>query len=175
MANSGIEALKGSWDHVDDENFDEFMKEIGVGWAMRIAAKAVKPRLIISQNDGKWSIKSESTFKTVSYDFTPGVEFNETTPDGREVTTTITFEGNKWVSTTIDKNGKKSVVTRYVDDSGQQMIEMECGSVKARRCTTIDKNGKKSVVTRYVDDSGQQMIEMECGSVKARLWYKRVQ
>ncbi|CAF2604657.1 unnamed protein product [Rotaria sp. Silwood2] len=133
MANSGIEALKGSWDHVDDENFDEFMKELGVGWAMRIAAKAVKPRLIISQNDSKWSIKSESTFKTVFYDFTPGVEFNETTPDGREVTTTITFEGNKWISTTIDKNGKKSVVTRYVDGSGQQMIEMECGPVKARR------------------------------------------
>jgi hypothetical protein len=26
------------------------------------------------------------------------------------------------VSTTIDKTGKKSVVTRYVDDKGQQMI-----------------------------------------------------
>ena len=35
---------------------------------------------------------------------------------------TINFEGNKWVNTTIDKNGKKSVVTRYVDDKGQQMI-----------------------------------------------------
>lgn len=61
------------------------MKELGVGWAMRMAAKAVKPRLLISQNNNKWAIKSESTFKTVGYEFTPGVEFDETTPDGREV------------------------------------------------------------------------------------------
>lgn len=65
------------------------MKELGVGWAMRMAAKAVKPRLIISENNGKWNIKSESTFKTLSIDFTPGVPFDETTPDGREVTVRI--------------------------------------------------------------------------------------
>ena len=70
---------------VDGENFDEFMKELGVGLVMRMAAKGVKPRLIIAEHDSKWNIKSESTFKTVSYDFTPGVEFNETTPDGREI------------------------------------------------------------------------------------------
>ncbi len=77
--------------YVDDENFDEFMKEIGVGWAMRMAAKAVKPRLVISENNGKWNIKSESTFKTLSIDFTPGVAFDEITPDGREVTVRIDF------------------------------------------------------------------------------------
>jgi len=67
------------------------MKEIGVGWALRMAAKAVKPRVIISENNGKWNIKSESTFKTLSIDFTPGVAFDETTPDGREVTVKIAF------------------------------------------------------------------------------------
>jgi hypothetical protein len=65
------------------------MKEIGVGWAMRMAAKAVKPRLVICQNGGKWAIRSESTFKTVSIDFTPDVPFDETTPDGREVNVRI--------------------------------------------------------------------------------------
>ena len=62
------------------------MKEIGVGWAMRMAAKAVKPRLIICEKDGKWTLRSESTFKTVSVNFIPGVSFDEITPDGREVT-----------------------------------------------------------------------------------------
>lgn len=38
------------------------------------------------------------------------------------VKSTINFEGNKWVHTSIDKDGKKSVVTRYIDDKGQQMI-----------------------------------------------------
>ena len=61
------------------------MKELGVGWAMRMAAKGIKPRLIISENGGKWTVRSETTIKTISYDFTPGVEFDETTADGREV------------------------------------------------------------------------------------------
>ena len=61
------------------------MKELGVGMVMRMAAKGLKPRLIISQNGEKWSVRSESSVKTVSYDFTPGVTFDETTPDGREV------------------------------------------------------------------------------------------
>ena len=100
MAHDGIRTLIGAWDYVSDvdrfernpsllqvdgDNFDEFMKELGVGMMMRMAAKGVKPRLVIAANGEKWSIRSESTFKTVGYDFTPGVEFNETTPDGREL------------------------------------------------------------------------------------------
>jgi hypothetical protein len=61
------------------------MKELGVGMMMRIAAKGLKPRLIINENDGKWSVQSESSVKSVSYEFTPDVEFDETTADGREV------------------------------------------------------------------------------------------
>ncbi|CAM4749713.1 unnamed protein product [Rotaria magnacalcarata] len=116
MATSGIQALNGTWEYVDGEHFDEYMKEIGVGLTTRLAAKSIKPRLIISENGGKWTVRSESSVKTTSYDFTPGVEFAETTADGRDVKSTIKFE-----------------VIRYVDDKGQQMIDMECGSVKARR------------------------------------------
>ncbi|CAF3120883.1 unnamed protein product [Rotaria socialis] len=133
MASSGVEGLKGTWDYVDGENFDEYMKELGVGLTTRLAARSIKPRLIFSENGGKWTVKSESTIKSTSYEFTPSVEFDETTPDGRQVKSTINFEGNKWVHTTVDKDGKKSVVTRYVDDKDQHMIDMECGSVKARR------------------------------------------
>src|SRR5690242_16300601 len=61
------------------------MKEIGVSWTTRMAAKGLKPRLIISENDGKWTVRSESAIKTVVIEFTPGVEFDETTPDGRQV------------------------------------------------------------------------------------------
>jgi fatty acid-binding protein 3 len=61
------------------------MKEIGVGMMMRMAAKGIKPRLVISEAGDKWTVRSESTIKTTSYDFTPGVEFDETTPDGRQV------------------------------------------------------------------------------------------
>ena len=61
------------------------MKELGVGWALRMTAKGIKPRLIISEAGDKWTVRTESAIKTVVYDFTPSVEFDETTPDGREV------------------------------------------------------------------------------------------
>jgi fatty acid-binding protein 3, muscle and heart len=61
------------------------MKEIGVGMMMRMAARGIKPRLIISEDNGKWTVRSESTIKNHVYEFTPGVEFDETTPDGRQV------------------------------------------------------------------------------------------
>jgi fatty acid-binding protein 3 len=67
------------------------MKELGVGWAVRTAAKGIKPRLVISGNGGKWTVRSETTLKTTTYDFTPGVEFDETTPDGREVKVQLHF------------------------------------------------------------------------------------
>ena len=57
------------------------MKEIGVGMMMRMAAKGIKPRLIVSEAGGNWTVRSESTIKTTTYEFTPGVEFNETTAD----------------------------------------------------------------------------------------------
>lgn len=62
---------------------------------MRMAAKGIKPRLVVTEADGKWTLRSESTLKTVTCEFTPGVEFNETTADGREVK--VTFMSSLWL------------------------------------------------------------------------------
>ncbi len=62
-----------------------FFSDKGVGFALRQSAKLVKPKLIITENGGKWSLKSESTLKTASYEFTPGVEFDEQRLDGESV------------------------------------------------------------------------------------------
>jgi fatty acid-binding protein 3 len=64
---------------------DGFLKELGVGMAKRMMAKGLKPRLIISEDSGKWTLRSESSLKTKSLEFTPDVEFDDTTADGREV------------------------------------------------------------------------------------------
>lgn len=84
-ATNGIQKLKGTWEYVDGEHFDDYMKEIGVGFALRQSAKLVKPKLIIQENGGKWSLKSESTLKTASYEFSPDAEFDETRLDGEHV------------------------------------------------------------------------------------------
>jgi hypothetical protein len=63
-----------------------------ISWILRQAAKAVKKeKVIISKdNNGKWTLKSESTFKNTIYEFTPGVEFIETRADGAEVKVSVT-------------------------------------------------------------------------------------
>jgi len=133
MATSGVEKLVGTWEYVDGEHFDDYMKEIGVGFALRQSAKLVKPKLVIDERSGKWSLKSESTLKTAAYEFTPGCEFDETRLDGENVKSTIKFENDKWVHTMRDKNGKESTIKRWVDAQGQQQIEMKAGDVTARR------------------------------------------
>ncbi|UJR16363.1 hypothetical protein I4U23_003266 [Adineta vaga] len=133
QATAGIQKLKGTWEYVDGEHFDDYMKEIGVGFALRQSAKLIKPKLIIQENGGKWSLKSESTLKTASYEFTPGTEFDETRLDGENCKSIIKFENDKWVHTMRDKNGKESTVTRWVDDLGQHQVDMKAGSVTARR------------------------------------------
>ncbi|CAF3722765.1 unnamed protein product [Rotaria sordida] len=138
-AASAIEKLKGTWDYVDGENFDEYLKEMGISWAIRQTAKAVKKeKMIISVNDnGRWILKSESTFKNTVYEFTPGIEFNETRADGEEVKSIITFDNNtgRWIHEATDKQGRKVHIERYVDDKDQQQVELTCGNVKAhRRC-----------------------------------------
>jgi len=133
QATDSIRKLQGTWEYVDGEHFDDYMKELGVGFALRQSAKLVKPKLVIEEHNGKWSLKSESTLKSASYEFTPCVEFDETRLDGENVKSTIKFENDKWVHTMRDKNGKESTVTRWVDAQGQQQIEMKAGDVKARR------------------------------------------
>ncbi|CAF4192292.1 unnamed protein product [Rotaria socialis] len=132
-ATAGIEKLKGTWEYVDGEHFDDYMKEIGVGFALRQSAKLIKPKLIIKENDGKWMLKSESTLKSATYEFAPGVEFDETRLDGENVKSVIKFEKDKWLHTMRDKNGKESTIARWVDAQGQQQIEMKAGNVTARR------------------------------------------
>jgi len=111
MANSFV----GVWNMETSENFDEYMKAVGVGAVMAKLASTAKPKLTVSvSDDGTWTLKTETTFKTSKIDFNLGVEFDETTADDRKMKTTVTLEGaNKLVQ---DQKGDiPSVITREVD------------------------------------------------------------
>ena len=64
---------------------DDYLKELGVGMMGRMMAKGIKPRLVIAERDGKWTLRTETTLKTTTIEFTPDVEYQETTADGREL------------------------------------------------------------------------------------------
>lgn len=83
--NNNIETLLGTWDHVRSENFDDFLKEMGVPMPLRMLVKRMNPRLVVSKDNDTWTLKTDMPLKTKITTFTPGVEFQDAMPDGSEV------------------------------------------------------------------------------------------
>lgn len=90
-------AVTGSFKLVKSENFEEYMKAVGVGAVMRKLAATATPTTEITQSGDEWRIKTMTTFKTTDIKFKLGQEFDEETGDGRKCKSTITLEGNKLV------------------------------------------------------------------------------
>jgi hypothetical protein len=129
-------AFVGKWDLQKSENFDDYMKAVGVGAVMAKLGSTAKPTLKFSVDGDTWTMKSETTLKSTKVEFKLGVEFDETTADDRKMKTTFTLDGNKL---TQDQKGEiPSVITREVD--GDKMV-VKCMA-------------KDVVATRYYAKSG---------------------
>lgn len=120
----------GVWDVDSTENFDEYMKALGVGMVMRKMGNSVNPQVTITKDGDKFTVKAASTFKSTEFSFEMGQEFDETTADGRKVKTTMTLDGDKLVQT--QKGDPPSVLTREIVD-GKLLLTMECKGVVAKR------------------------------------------
>jgi len=125
-------SLAGKWQLVSSENFDEYMKEIGVSWALRQMGNMAKPNLIITIEGKHYVIKSESTFKTTVLEFDLDTEFDETTADGREVKTNVTLDAsNKLIQ--HQKGKVDTTLTRYLEDNDTMVTICEANAVKSTR------------------------------------------
>uniref|UniRef100_A0A914Z1B5 Cytosolic fatty-acid binding proteins domain-containing protein n=1 Tax=Panagrolaimus superbus TaxID=310955 RepID=A0A914Z1B5_9BILA len=127
----------GKWDFESSENFDEYMKAVGVGLITRKVANNAKPTLVFEINGDHWTIKSLSAIKNVTVEFELDKEFEETTGDGRKVMSTFTLENGKLhqVQKATKKDEKDSTFNRYIE-GGKLIIEMEANGVKAKRVYT---------------------------------------
>lgn len=111
-----VEQFVGHWTLASSENFDEYMKAVGVGFATRQMGNMAKPNLVISVDDsGVITMKSETTFKTTEIKFKLNEEFEETTADGRKSMTTFTLENGKLVQLQTWE-GKKTTLEREIQD-----------------------------------------------------------
>jgi len=112
------EKFCGKWNLEKSENFDEYMKAVGVGMIMAKLGSTAKPVLTIAVDGDTWTLKSETTFKTTLITFKLGEEFDETTADDRKMKTTLTLAGN---TLTQDQKGDiPSTITREV--TGDKML-----------------------------------------------------
>ncbi|KAL2101920.1 hypothetical protein ACEWY4_003681 [Coilia grayii] len=111
-----VEQFVGTWKLTSSENFDDYMKAIGVGFAVRQMGNLVKPNLLFSvDEEGVISLKSQSTFKTTEIKFKLDEEFDETTADDRHTKTVITLDNGKLVQKQT-WDGKETTIERVIQD-----------------------------------------------------------
>ncbi|XP_064240374.1 fatty acid-binding protein, adipocyte isoform X2 [Aotus nancymaae] len=91
------DAFVGTWKLVSSENFDDYMKEVGVDFAARNVAGLVKLTVSISIDGKTMTIRTESSFQNTKVSFKLGEEFDETTADNQKVKSTITLENGSMI------------------------------------------------------------------------------
>ncbi|KAL2080549.1 hypothetical protein ACEWY4_024342 [Coilia grayii] len=127
-----VDKFVGTWKMVTSDNFDDYMRAIGVGFATRQVGNRTKPNLIVSTDDqGMVTLKTQSTFKTTEIKFKLNEEFDETTADDRKTKTVVTLDNGKLVQKQA-WDGKESTVEREISD-GKLIAKCIMGEVVAVR------------------------------------------
>ncbi|XP_054439186.1 fatty acid-binding protein 5-like [Pteronotus mesoamericanus] len=126
-----IQQLVGRWRLVESKGFDEYMKELGVGMALRKMGAMAKPDCIITFDGKILSVKSESTLKTTQFSCSLGEKFEETTADGRKTQTICNFVNGALVQHQ-EWDGKESTITRRLE-GGKMMVELVMNNVTCTR------------------------------------------
>ncbi|MBN3290388.1 FABPH protein, partial [Polypterus senegalus] len=111
-----VESFAGTWKMCDSKNFDEYMKQLGVGFLMRQMGCSTKPTTIIELNGDEIIVKTQSTFKNTEIKFKLGEEFDEDTADGRKVKSVVTLTDGKLVHVQKWDDKETSLVREVKDD-----------------------------------------------------------
>ncbi|XP_034384226.1 fatty acid-binding protein, brain-like isoform X2 [Cyclopterus lumpus] len=126
-----VDAFCATWKLVDSDNFDEYMKALGVGFATRQVGNVTKPTVVISQEGDTVLVRTQSTFKNTEISFKLGEEFDETTADDRNCKSTVTLEGDKLVH--VQKwEGKETKFVREIKD-GKLVMNLTFEDIHAVR------------------------------------------
>ncbi|XP_007897487.1 fatty acid binding protein 7, brain, b [Callorhinchus milii] len=126
-----VDAFVATWKLTVSENFDEYMKALGVGFAVRQVGNVTKPTIIISKEGDKVVIKTQSTFKNTEISFKLGEEFDESTPDDRNCKSTVSLDDDKLVH--VQKwDGKETTFVREIKDD-KMVMTLTFGDIVAVR------------------------------------------
>ncbi|KAM5315273.1 fatty acid-binding protein 5-like [Glossophaga mutica] len=122
-----IQQLVGRWCLVDSRGFDEYMKDLGVGMALRKMGAMAKPDCVITFDSKTLTVKSESTLKTTQFLCNLG----ETTADGRKTQTVCNFVNGSLVQHQ-EWDGKESTIMRKLE-GGKMLVECIMNNVTCTR------------------------------------------
>ncbi|XP_006009740.1 myelin P2 protein-like [Latimeria chalumnae] len=126
-----VDQFVGTWKLETSDNFDDYMKALGVGFATRTLGSVTKPSVVVSVDGDRITIKTESTVKTTSVTFKLGEEFDETTADDRKTKTVFNLENGKLIQ--VQKwDGKETIIGRELKD-GKMITVCTMGDVVCTR------------------------------------------
>ncbi|XP_017279186.1 fatty acid-binding protein, heart [Kryptolebias marmoratus] len=126
-----VEAFVGTWNLKQSDNFDEYMKELGVGFATRKVGNMTKPTTIISVDGDKVTLKTQSSFKSTEMNFKLGEEFDEVTADDRKVKSIVTIEDGKMIHKQ-KWDDKETTLMREVDGN-KLLLTLTIGTITSKR------------------------------------------
>ncbi|XP_067887784.1 fatty acid-binding protein, liver-like [Heterodontus francisci] len=132
-----VEAFVGEWSLKESENFEEYMKILGVSMMLRKVAVSAKPKTVISVNGDTITLETKSIVKNTKIQFKLGEEFDETTADDRITKTTVTLDDGKLVQTQR-WDGRETTLVRELQDD-KLILTCSIGNVV---CTRIYRREK---------------------------------
>merc|ERR1712018_21873 len=131
----------GKYDRTSAEKYDEFLAELGVNFLLRKAATASTPRFEVTYDTDSetWLFKTSTILKSMELKFKLGEEFDEKSPDGRDVRAVVTKEGDSFISIqNAKKEGEKSTkITR--EFKGDEVIQISQCIGSDLICTQVFK------------------------------------
>jgi len=103
--------VEGKFQLKESENFEDFMKALGVSYLVRKLGNKSSPVVTVSKAGEEYTMKQESLVKTTEFKFKMGETFDEMTADGRKVVSTMTETGpNTIMHQMLGTNGGKDSV-----------------------------------------------------------------
>jgi len=130
-------ACTGKFKLTQSENFEEFMKVLGVGLVTRKLGNKSSPTVTISEEAGEFTFKQESLVKTSEIKFKIGQEFDEITADGRQVKSLMTLKApNVMVHEMKGTNGGKDSVCVREFFQDKMVATCKCEDIETVRTYT---------------------------------------
>ncbi|XP_077023203.1 fatty acid-binding protein 12 [Tamandua tetradactyla] len=126
-----VDQLQGTWKSISCENFEEYMKELGIGRASRKLGCLAKPTVTINTDGHVITIKTKSIFKNDEISFKLREEFAGSTTGSPKTKSTVTLDDNSLLQVQ-DWNGKEITVRRKLAD-GKMVVESTVNNVICTR------------------------------------------
>ncbi|XP_041931605.1 fatty acid-binding protein, adipocyte-like [Alosa sapidissima] len=126
------EKFVGTWKIVESENFDEYLKELGVGFALRQIASRAKPSQIVTlDTDGTITMKTLTTFKNTEIKFKLNEEFEQITGDDRKTKNVVTLDNGVMIQKQTWDDKETTIERELVGD--KFIVRCKAGDVVSVR------------------------------------------